>query len=127
MFGGDMSEGADENDVLAVVGALGHPWTECNTSRKREAEAWLKKFTPVSPVLLCVDNWGHWVTVAGVCGRRVCLHDSLKVPHNVEMGGTHWLRLSTVTRRWRAARRRIREGGELYYGIAVLPCGVTSA
>lgn len=130
LLGGEVGEGdagADEHDLLVTIGMLDHAWEELSTSRKRDAETWLRRFASLAPVLLCVDDWGHWVVVAGECGRRLCLHDSLRDPYNAAEGGTHWLRVGTLMRRWRAARRRLREeGGCLYYGIVVLPQRLTA-
>jgi ABC-type bacteriocin/lantibiotic exporter with double-glycine peptidase domain len=120
--------GADENDLLMAISILQHPWVVLNTSNKTEAREWLRMAVPRTPVILCVDDWGHWVIVAGVCRRRVCLQDSENKPSNTAEGGTHWVTVDTVMRRWRASRKRLKEEeGKFYYGIALLPKQLTSA
>ena len=77
------------------------------------------QMAPTAPVLLCVDDFEHWVCVAGQCGNRLWLLDSTNESWN-QAGLGRWALLpKTVLRRWRAARRLHSEGGR-YYGIAIL-------
>lgn len=116
----DIADGVDEFDMQRATSALGFGFDELNTNRKFDAREWLRTRAPVMPVLLCVDDWEHWVSVAGLCDRRLCLQDPSRDAYNAAELGIAWLRLSTILRRWRASSKRRSEGG-LYYGLAILP------
>lgn len=122
-FWNDLSGGLDEVDVVrAIVQGLGHTLDEVDTSSGRDAGQWLRRWAPIAPVILCVDDWGHWVVVAGQCGRRFCLLDPGRDPHNLRTNGQRWHLPKRILRRWRAARQNRRDGG-LYYGLAFLTVG----
>lgn len=111
--------GTDDTDLIAGLDRLGCQWHEIETDRKADARDALIRFSPVAPILLCVDSWEHWVCIAGGCGPRVWLLDPSGEPWNRAGLGRWALTPKSVLRRWRAARRLRGEGG-LYYGIAVL-------
>lgn len=116
----DLSEGLDECDVMrTLVHRLGHSLDEIDTSDRRDAGSWLRRWAPVAPLILCVDDWGHWVVVAGQCGPRFCLLDPGRDPYNLRVNGQRWARPKKILRRWRAAKR-FQEDGGLYYGLALL-------
>ena len=117
----DIRQGADEFDVCRGLKKLGFDYRELETDHKSGAREWLEACAPAWPTILCVDNWGHWVTVAGACGDgRYLLQDPDRAAKNVAELGNFWLKPSTILRRWRASKKRPDEGG-LYYGIALLP------
>lgn len=118
---GCTDDGADESDVLEALARLGCAVDVLETDRRRDALDWLCKVAYVAPVLLCVDDWGHWVHVAGGCARRLWLFDPSKEPWNTCEGRVWPLLPKTIAKRWKAARRLRGEGG-LYYGIAILSC-----
>jgi hypothetical protein len=114
------TEGADEHDIQRALTNLKIGFRVLETNRRHYAEEWLESCAPAWPSLLCVDDWRHWVTIAGVCDGKLLLQDPDRDPENVNELGNHWLKKGTILRRWRASTKRWREGG-LYYGIAVLP------
>lgn len=116
----DIKDGGDEDDIKRALDALGFGYFEFESNRGYEARGWIQDMAPNMPLILCVDDWGHWVTVAGVCRHRYLLQDPELKPHNTAELGVKWLKNSTICRRWRASRKRRKEG-ELYYGIAVRP------
>jgi len=118
---GTSDDGTDEHDLIGALDRLGCQWHELNTRNKNEARRWLIKFAPVAPLLLCVDSWDHWITVAGCCGPRLWLLDSSNEPWNTCGLGRWPLTPKTILKRWRATRRAA-VGDGLYYGIAVLSC-----
>lgn len=111
--------GADEDDILQALHRLGCSVDIFESNRKRDAETWLKERAFDGPLLLCVQNWCHWVSVAGGVTKRLWLFDPDPEPWNKAENGSWPLLPKTVLKRWKAARRRRREGG-LYYGIAIL-------
>lgn len=112
---GGCEDGADEKDLLRAVDTLaGVTAEEFRGSRKRDTLLWLTHTR--NPKIICVDNWGHWVCVAGGCGPRLWLFDSTTEPWNRQEGGVHALLPMTILRRWRAAKKT-REGELPFYGI----------
>ncbi len=72
-----------------------------------------------APVLLCVDNWGHWVTVVGSLGRdQVLIFDPGNYEYNTRRGGIRAWQQRPLLRRWRAARKDA-AGGPRYYGLLI--------
>ena len=116
---GCTDDGADEQDILRALSAFGAAVEICATSRRADALSWLRKHAYVGPLLLCVDDWGHWVSVAGGCGPRLWLFDPVPEPWNMAQNGAWPLLPKTIVKRWRAARRHKKDGA-LFYGIAVL-------
>lgn len=119
--GDDGADGADEQDVLLALGSLGCSIDIFESSRRRDAEQWLKLRAFDGPLMLCVDNWGHWVSVCGGCAKKLWLFDPDPTPWNTSHNGAWPLGVKTILKRWKAARGRKRDGG-LYYGIAILSC-----
>lgn len=116
---GTTCEGTDETDLIRGLDRLGCQWHELETDRRQDARAWLLKFAPVVPLLLCVDSWDHWVCIAGGCGSRLWLLDSANEEWNKAGLGRWALTPKSILKRWRAARRVASDGGR-YYGVALL-------
>lgn len=112
-------DGADETDLLEALDKLQAHVEVFESNHKGEALGWLRSRAYLGPCLLCVDDWGHWVSVAGGCGPRLWLFDPAREPWNEAQNGSWPLLPKTIIKRWKAARRMKRDGG-LYYGIAVL-------
>lgn len=116
---GTTEDGSDEHDMIRACLALGFGVDIRSWSKKREAGQWLQSNVTLGiPTILCVDNFGHWVTVAGANGDYLFLIDSVETPLNVSENGIHPLKIETILRRWRAARRIA--GRDHFYGIAVM-------
>ena len=118
---GDLSDGADESAILYALGELDCAVDVFESSRRNDARAWLR-LAYAAPLLLCVDDWGHWITIAGGCGRRLFLFDSAREPWNEAENGAWPLLPRTILKRWRASRRSAVDTDGRYYGIAVLAC-----
>ena len=119
-------DGTDELDLLNGLDRLGAQHHELSTDRRADARAWLLRFAPVAPILLCVDSFDHWVVVAGMCGPRLWLLDSSSEAWNRAGLGRWALLPKTILKRWRAARR-VAGGSGRYYGIALLSCDAMRA
>ena len=119
---GTDENGTDEAKLLTGLDTLGARWDVLETNRKADARAWLVKFAPVAPIVMCVDSWEHWVCVAGVCGPRVWLLDPARENWNKAGLGRWPLLPKTILRRWKAPRCDVKYGG-LYYGVAILSVG----
>lgn len=115
-IGVDDLEGADEHDILQALTGSAVAVAEFYGTRKQEARDWLRGAYNY-PLILCVDSWEHWVCVAGGCGDRLFLLDSVREPWNEAQGGVWPLKANTILKRWKAAKRV--SGKTPYYGIAV--------
>lgn len=114
-----LDDGTDENGIIKAVEDLGYVASPFSTNHKQDASNWLlDQSRKGNPCIICVDNWGHWVAVAGHCGDRVWLFDSTREAFNQMENGAHCLATNTVVRRWRASRR-MAEREPKWYGIAL--------
>lgn len=103
--------GSDEQAVLRALLAYGCDVDAFESSSAPEARAWLRETLAAGrPALLCVDRWGHWITVIGALGAKVTVYDPSE--------GASVRQLDSLCRRWRAARRVRRQAGA-FYGVAV--------
>jgi len=116
---GTTPDGTDEEGLMAALDEFGYEYEEFCTDTREEARAWLQTAAD-RPLIISVDQWGHWVCVGGVCADRVILFDSGWDKWNMAENGCHALLPETVARRWRAGKKVA--GKECrFYGIAVLP------
>lgn len=122
---GTDQDGTDETDLIRALDVLGCQWHELDTDDRGTAREWLTRFAPVAPLLLCVDSYNHWVTVAGVCGPRMWLLDPSPEPYNLAGLGRWALTTGGVLKRWRAGQH-VGPGGK-FYGIALLSCDSAQA
>lgn len=114
------TRGSDAPDILWALDFLKVPYRVYEGYHKGAARSWLTRSAGVWPLILCVDDFDHWVLVAGGVGDRLYLFDSdTDVPSNVRAMGQHTLRPKTIVRRWRASRDSA-DNEAPYYAIAVL-------
>lgn len=105
--------GTDEFGVMAGLSGLGFSYHQYNSSSRQEAVNWLTgAISNSQPVILCVDNHSHWITIIGKVGDRFILIDSANTQANIKENGTHVVSLKQLTYRWRSKDKD-------YYGIAV--------
>ena len=109
--------GTDERDMLRGIRGMGYDGWEFQTDDRMSALQWIGSCN-MQPHILCVDSWDHWVCLAGWCGQRVALLDSVQTPANRQENGIHMLKPETVLRRWRAGRKVARNSPR-FYGISV--------
>jgi len=73
---GTTSEGTDERGFMRAIRSYGHKPKEYQAESRKAAWAWLKgTLGRGKPVLLCVDQWDHWVTAVGRLGGKVLVFD----------------------------------------------------
>ena len=74
---GATEEGADERDLARAAARYGcaMTWQRVHTAEEARQRLLAHLRTP-TPVLLCVDQWSHWVTAAAMEGDTVVLLDS---------------------------------------------------
>lgn len=126
---GTTEDGTDEYDLIRAIGLLGYKPDMFATDDRQEAWLWLRDW-PVRgvPLLICVDNWRHWVTITGRCGDRLNLEDPEQhdAPYNMSQNGVWKPKTESVLRRWKASLRTrvtmVEEGepkGPKWFGIGI--------
>ena len=112
---GTTDDGTDEHQIMMGLDLLGHTYTPTGNNARKEARAALDaELLAGRPALLCVDEWGHWITViAPPLGARYPYVD----PVNGKIKLIHW---RTLERRW-AASARLQTGplDTTYYYISI--------
>jgi ABC-type bacteriocin/lantibiotic exporter with double-glycine peptidase domain len=113
------SRGTSQHGIIRAGRALGLEVEEFSWDKDREARQWLLSNATLGiPTILCVDNWEHWIAVAGHCGPRVWLFDSTNEPENTRENGAWCLTPAEVTRRWKAAKGTAGDSPR-FYGISI--------
>lgn len=90
----DSVDGTDEHGLIEAIEELGHDphviWTSDRPG------AWSRLVDHVGrghPVLLCVDEWDHWVAITATDGKTVTMIDPAdEEPHEVSLGQQELLR-----------------------------------
>lgn len=107
--------GTDEVGLMNAARMLG--LTATPTSSVDAASAWALVRSNVlggKKCLLCIDNWGHWVTAIGISGDRIVVFDPTNSTRNVQENGCHSLSRRDLLRRWRH-----KAAEEPFYSIAI--------
>lgn len=108
------NEGTDENGVCDAVRAMGFSATKYETPDKKAAWGWLADcLRSGKPVIMCVENWHHWVTAIGIIGDTIIIADPGNTVGNKKENGILTFSKSIVIKKWKHSR----EGA--YFGIAV--------
>ena len=120
---GTTDEGTDEYGLLtAAAGFAVETSTICAVSGRDAINA-VDTGLGLGPVILCVEQWGHWVCLIGKVGARYILSDPARTEVNKAEAGVQVLTRKALLRKW-SASRRTRENGPEYYGIAIRPVTV---
>jgi hypothetical protein len=112
--------GTDESGLRRGLRKLGYEGIEqqwSHQSDKKNALLWLRdQHAENHPVILCVDNFNHWVLAAGSTEKSIFVLD----PYGGHKGATTSIYSRTaLLRRWWSVDKEKKVG--CYYGIAVTP------
>lgn len=109
---GGTADGLAPGRLLSGLDTLGYLGRELGFRAPTPALRALRRLLGKgTPVILCVDDWEHWVTAIGVLGERFLVAD----PADAEIVLS--LSPDELTRRWfRNSKRAVRQP---FYGIAV--------
>jgi ABC-type bacteriocin/lantibiotic exporter with double-glycine peptidase domain len=109
--------GADESGLMHAAREFGFSAVANHTRDIASAWAFVRSNAMDGrPSILCLDSWGHRVTVIGNAGERVILIDPARTQKNIAENGIHPLRRRDLARRWRHPREE-----EPFYAIAIGP------
>lgn len=108
-------DGTDEQGLIAAARSLGYTASTHWSADQSAAWSFIRaSVLDGKPVLLCIDNWGHWVTVIGNVGDHVILVDPANTKKNMAENG-----IMTLSRRDLAKRWRCKSEQEPFYAIAI--------
>lgn len=104
-------EGTDETEVKRALLAYGCGVDEWEFHMEVLSHDWLRShLTRRGPVILCVDDWEHYITCIGVCGERyACFDPSLGA-------GIRVYTRAGLNTRWCLSRAK---SGPVYFGLGV--------
>lgn len=111
--------GTPEEGIIAALEAFDCGCDEIRTDDFDEAEEELHQaLQEGSPVILCVDNWEHWVVAVGSLGQTgVAVFDCSNFKVNRMNSATYVWDSETLERKWRNSRKHVEE--ERMYGVIV--------
>lgn len=120
--GGTTEElGTDEEGIKRMVLSQGFEPDEFSTDLSLTAWGWVwNSLLMGRPVVLCVEQWSHWVCVVGACGKNVLVADPARHEWNKKRNGIRVMPRSTLLREWEAGKR-VRGSLDRFYGIGVGP------
>jgi hypothetical protein len=112
--------GTDESGLRRALRRLGYEGLEAQWPHKSEGKAalaWLREqHIQNHPVIICVDNFDHWILVAGSTEKAFIVLD----PYGGHKGATTSSYSRTaLLKRWWSVDKEKKEG--LFYGLAVKP------
>lgn len=107
--------GADERGLIFAARDLSLTATPHHSADSAAAWAFVRSnVLEGRPCLICVDSWGHWVTVVGIIGDRVLLYDPANTKKNQAENGVEPLTRPQLLKRWRCPKEE-----EPFYAIAI--------
>jgi predicted double-glycine peptidase len=112
--------GTDESGLRRALRRLGYEGIEAQWPHKSDnktATLWLREqHSQNHPVIICVDNFDHWILVSGSTENSFIVLD----PYGGHKGATASRYSRTaLTKRWWSIDKA--KNGGLYYGMAVKP------
>lgn len=112
---GTTEDGTDSPELIQGIRELGLTATSHHSSDVAAAWAFVRSNVMEGrPVLLCIDQWRHWVCVIGIIGGLVLLADPAMTKRNVAENGISPLSRPGIIRRWRCRNEQ-----EPFYAIAI--------
>lgn len=111
-------DGTDQKGLIKAIEHYGHRAFEKENTAIKEAWHWLRSsLGRGKPVILCVDQYDHWVAAVGSIGAEVLIFDPLKNHgRRKKYSGLLVYDVDELAERWRCLEE---DGKYHYYGIAV--------
>lgn len=112
---GTSIRGTDDFEMIAAIRALGLTASPSHTRDAKSAWAFLRSnLISGRPVILCINQWDHWVSAVGLIGNSIVLVDPARTVRNKAENGVSVLGRNKLLKRWRCKGEQIP-----FYGIAV--------
>ena len=88
--------------MISGIRSLGLTATPHSSSDISDAWAFIRSnCMDGRPCIICIDQWGHWVTVIGVIGSSVVICDPTNTKVNKSENGIHVMSRTKLAKRWR--------------------------
>ncbi len=115
------AKGTDQHGIRQGIARAGYSSEEWHDHFTETSAQWLVQTLLVgSPVILCVDDWEHWVCCThGYRPGAVFLFDSAVNCANTAENGVHSMNIPQVMKRWGAKKKYTSTYEYRYYGIVV--------
>lgn len=100
---GTTPEGTDEEGIIKAIESYGHRAKEYEFSSAKEAWNWLKgTLGHGRPVLICSDEWRHWIAALGRLGGKIWIFDpdSTTPPRRRRYSGLELMSETELSSRW---------------------------
>lgn len=99
---GTVEDGTDHHGMMRALKKFNYPYTEHKSTDFFESYRWLHaELRKGHPVILCTQNWEHWVLAIGSCGPMgVVVFDSSRFKNNTEENGVHIWSYSDLQHEW---------------------------
>lgn len=112
-------DGTQEDGIKRAFLAYGCDVDEWSSNQRSKSLEWLQvSISHGRPIVLCVDQWEHWITVIGALNQDFVIFDPAN-PFNGDprQGGAAVVKAFRLMARWEASRR-VRGNCGRFYGIA---------
>lgn len=107
--------GTNEVGLISAARNLGYTATTHSSADQKAAWAFVRSnILDGKPVLLCIDNWGHWVTAVGIIGDQILVIDPANTKKNSDENGIHPMNRRALFKRWKCPSE-----SEPLYAIAI--------
>ena len=119
-WSGTTPEGTDEKGIIRAVKHYGHGAREHNSESLKRSWGWLKDTVGRGkPVLLCVDEWNHWIAVIGKLGGKLLVFDPDSSPgRRKRYSGLEVYSEQDLGMRWRYTDEDT--GRSSYYAVTIV-------
>lgn len=112
---GTTEDGTDEQELIHAARELGWTATPHHSADKAAAWAFVRaNALDGRPVVLCLDQWTHWVTVIGIVGDKVIYFDPANTKKNMDECGITITSRTSLSKRWRCPSEEMP-----FYAIAI--------
>lgn len=84
--------GTDDLNMQLGIHLLGYKWYQFNAMSAHEAKTTIyRELKKGRPLILCVENWSHWVAVLHHSRRGFLVFDSSRPGPVIQLRGWKWL------------------------------------
>ena len=116
---GTTEDGTDEKGLIKALNRLPVDFYPIYDFKRLSALSSLDaSLSCGEPVIICVDDWDHWVVVIGKLGTRYLIFDSTNDSWNREEQGCWSVDADTLIKKWRCSDEHA-DGEAPFYGITV--------
>lgn len=109
-------DGTTEVGIKAGIVEYGFTYSDYEAHSQKSAWDWMEHQLIITkaPVICCVNQWSHWVTVIGKAAERIVLIDPSNAMINKKENGIQIMSKKDFLKKWNC------KADKAYYGCAVL-------